>query len=173
MVAPRTSFNRRVSAHRRFVFGQLGLDEIKGVKNEFGCTVKMWWCRSALARFAAGCSRTPTTSSPCASPCGLLACGETDLPPGDGRPGRATWNLFISNVPGPPVPLYCAGARLVANYPVSVITDGMGLNITVMSHCGRMDFRIIADRDQMPDVNKLMGWLGEALEELGTHATTK
>ena len=43
---------------------------------------------------------------------------------------------MISNVPGPQFPLYCAGARLEANYPVSVITDGMGLNITVMSYCG-------------------------------------
>jgi len=49
------------------------------------------------------------------------------------------------------------GARLVANYPVSVITDGMGLNITVMSYNGKMDFGIIADRDQMPDLQKLIG----------------
>ena len=46
------------------------------------------------------------------------------------RPGRPTWNLVVSNVPGSQFPLYCAGARLEANYPVSVITDGMGLNIT-------------------------------------------
>src|SRR3954471_1134754 len=82
------------------------------------------------------------------------------------RPGRPTWNLVISNVPGPQFPLYCAGARLVANYPVSVITDGLGLNITVMSYCGSLDFGIIADREQMPDVGKLMGWLGESLAEL-------
>jgi diacylglycerol O-acyltransferase len=82
------------------------------------------------------------------------------------RPGRPTWNLVISNVPGPQFPLYMAGARLEANYPVSVITDGMGLNITVMSYMGHMDFGIIADRDQMPDVEVLMGYLREELEAL-------
>jgi hypothetical protein len=76
-----------------------------------------------------------------------------------GGVGRPTWNLVISNVPGPQFPLYCAGARLVANYPVSVITDGMGLNITVMSYDGHMDFGLIADRDQMPDLPKLMDWI--------------
>lgn len=80
--------------------------------------------------------------------------------------GRPNWNLVVSNVPGPQFPLYCAGAKLVANYPVSVITDGMGLNITVMSYCGQMDFGIVADRDQMPDLWKMMDWLEESLEEL-------
>ena len=80
--------------------------------------------------------------------------------------GRPTWNLVISNVPGSQTPLYCAGARVVANYPVSVITDGMGLNITVMSYCGRMDFGIVSDRDQMPDVQCLIDWLAEELDEL-------
>jgi WS/DGAT/MGAT family acyltransferase len=80
--------------------------------------------------------------------------------------GRPTWNLVISNVPGPQFPLYLAGARLLANYPVSVITDGMGLNITVMSYDGHMDFGIVADRDQMPDVWCLIDWISESLEEL-------
>ena len=73
---------------------------------------------------------------------------------------------MISNVPGPQFPLYMAGARLEANYPVSVITDGMGLNITVMSYMGHMDFGIVADRDQMPDVDVLMDYLREELEAL-------
>ena len=73
---------------------------------------------------------------------------------------------MISNVPGPQFPLYLAGARLVANYPISVITDGMGLNITVMSYCGHLDFGLIADRNQMPDVNLLMGWLRAELDLL-------
>jgi len=80
--------------------------------------------------------------------------------------GRPPWNLVISNVPGPQFPLYLAGARLVANYPISVITDGMGLNITVMSYCGHLDFGLIADRNQMPDVNLLMGWLRAELDLL-------
>ena len=52
---------------------------------------------------------------------------------------------------------YCAGARLDANYPVSVITDGMGVNITVMSYCGSVDVGIVADRGQVPDVNQVPG----------------
>jgi diacylglycerol O-acyltransferase len=82
------------------------------------------------------------------------------------RPGRPTWNLVISNVPGPQFPLYLAGAKLEANYPVSVITDGMGLNITVMSYMGSLDFGIVADRDQMPDLERLIEWLGDELVKL-------
>ncbi|MCW2991898.1 MAG: conserved hypothetical rane protein, partial [Solirubrobacterales bacterium] len=82
------------------------------------------------------------------------------------RVAAPTWNLVISNVPGPQIPLYCAGAELVANYPVSVITDGMGLNITVMSYRGNLDIGIVADREQMPDVKKLIGWLSDELAAL-------
>jgi diacylglycerol O-acyltransferase len=81
-------------------------------------------------------------------------------------PGRPTWNLVVSNVPGPQFPLYCAGAKLLAHYPVSVITDGMGLNMTVMSYDGHMDFGIVADRDQIPDLSSMMGRLRDSLEEL-------
>jgi diacylglycerol O-acyltransferase len=79
---------------------------------------------------------------------------------------RPTWNFVISNVPGPPFPLYCAGARLEGIYPVSVVTDGMGLNITVMSYCGTMHFGIVADREMMPDLERLIGWLRDELELL-------
>src|SRR5262249_36539227 len=86
---------------------------------------------------------------------------------------KPIWNLVVSNVPGPQIPLYMAGARLVANYPVWVITDGMGLNITVMSYDGHLDFGIVADREQMRDVWKLIGWLRESLHELlPEHAPT-
>lgn len=76
------------------------------------------------------------------------------------------FNLVISNVPGSPVPLYCAGARLLANYPVSAITDGMGLNITVLSYEDRLDFAIVADRELVPDPWPLMASLREELDTL-------
>jgi hypothetical protein len=79
---------------------------------------------------------------------------------------RPNWNFVISNVPGPQFPLYCAGARLEEIYPVSVVTDGMGLNITVMSYLGQLHFGIVADREMMPDVASLIGWLGEELDAL-------
>ena len=48
----------------------------------------------------------------------------------------------------------------------------MGLNITVMSYCGHLDFGIVADREQMPDVWSLIGGLGDALEELRPAGTS-
>src|SRR3954469_18195284 len=76
------------------------------------------------------------------------------------------FNVVISNVPGSPTPLYCAGAELLANYPVSAVTDGMGLNITVLSYQDRLDFAIVADREQVPDAWPLMDALSGALDEL-------
>jgi len=80
--------------------------------------------------------------------------------------GRPTWNVVVSNIPGPQFPLYCGGARLVANYPVSAIADGLGLNITVMSYDGQVDIGIVADRDQVPDVWTLLHGLDLSLTEL-------
>jgi diacylglycerol O-acyltransferase / wax synthase len=76
------------------------------------------------------------------------------------------FNVVISNVPGSPAPLYCAGARLLANYPVSAVTDGMGLNITVLSYEDRLDFAVVADREQVPDAWPFMKALEESLKEL-------
>jgi WS/DGAT/MGAT family acyltransferase len=78
---------------------------------------------------------------------------------------RPALNLVISNVPGPRVPLYCAGARMVANYPYSVITDGVGLNITCMSYQDHVDFGVVVDRDQVDDAWPLMDALHDALAE--------
>jgi diacylglycerol O-acyltransferase len=74
------------------------------------------------------------------------------------------YNLFISNVPGPRVPLYYAGALLLAYYPLSAIADGQGLNITVMSYRDRLCFGLVACRTLVPDLEQLATWLGEELD---------
>jgi diacylglycerol O-acyltransferase / wax synthase len=76
------------------------------------------------------------------------------------------YNVIISNVPGPNVPLYLAGAKLEAYYPVSAITHGQGLNITVMSYCGTMYFGLVACRELMPDLDVLAGYLRSELDEM-------
>ncbi len=78
----------------------------------------------------------------------------------------APFNVVISNVPGPQFPLYGLGAQLVANYPVSAITDGMGLNITVMSYNGSVDFGLVACRELVPDLWDIIDHLRDSLEEL-------
>ncbi|MEP7019790.1 MAG: wax ester/triacylglycerol synthase family O-acyltransferase [Pseudonocardiales bacterium] len=81
------------------------------------------------------------------------------------------FNLFVSNVAGPQVPLYAAGARVTGNYPVSVVSDiGGGINITVMSYDGNLDFGIIVCHDMVPDVWEIARHLRDALSELS--ATT-
>ncbi len=79
---------------------------------------------------------------------------------------RPALNLVISNVPGPPVPLYCAGAKMEGHFPVSVITDGVGLNITVMSYLDSIDFGIVVDRDMVDDAWSFMDSMSQALDEL-------
>jgi diacylglycerol O-acyltransferase len=82
-----------------------------------------------------------------------------------------TSNLMVSNVPGPQIPLYVRGARILAYYPVSVISDVTGgLNITVFSYNGNIDVGIIACPDMVPDVWKMIDYMGEALDELKTLA---
>jgi diacylglycerol O-acyltransferase / wax synthase len=234
LTPPRTSFNGRVSAHRRYAFGQLTLEDVKEIKSHYGCTVNdvvVAICAGAVRRWLIehdqlpdeplvvqvpvsvrreheqgtygnrillmtaplhteiedAAKRLQTTHESLiemkerhrALPAELLQDANQFIPPalfaraarltfslGASRASRPAWNLVISNVPGPQLPLYMAGARLEAHYPISVITDGMGLNITVMSYCGHLDFGIVADREQMPDVWSLIGWLGDALEEL-------
>ena len=75
---------------------------------------------------------------------------------------------MISNVPGPAHPLYSAGARLMHFYPVSALIDGQGLNMTVQSYDGNLDFGFIADRELVPDVWLLTELLHESMAELLT-----
>jgi len=80
------------------------------------------------------------------------------------------FNLVISNVPGPDVPVYLGGAKLVAHYPVSVLTDGLGLNITVVGYLGQLHFGLTGCRELVPDIDVLAGYLTDELALLLTAA---
>jgi diacylglycerol O-acyltransferase len=79
-------------------------------------------------------------------------------------------NLVISNVPGPQVPLYLAGARVLTNCPTSIVVHGLALNITVQSFDAGMDFGLMADGAALPDVKALALAVDVALDELRTLA---
>jgi diacylglycerol O-acyltransferase len=80
--------------------------------------------------------------------------------------GRPPVNLVISNIPGPREPLYLAGAELQAAFPLSVLVDGVGLNITVLSYQDHIDVGIVADRDQIDDTSALMEGIAHELDAL-------
>jgi len=75
-------------------------------------------------------------------------------------------NVLVSDVPGPPVPLYFAGARLDSIFPLGPIFDGVGLNITAISSTHTLDVGLVACPDQLPDLWDLASALRPALEEL-------
>lgn len=77
-------------------------------------------------------------------------------------------NLVISNVPGAPVPLYLARARVRANYPVSIVTHGLALNITVQTYAAQLDIGIVCDRDAVRNPAALVRAIERATNALLT-----
>ncbi len=76
------------------------------------------------------------------------------------------FNVTISNVPGPNFPLYGAGARMVAMYPLGPVVEGVGLNITVMSYMGKMFFGILGCKELVPSMEVLVQGIQDSLAEL-------
>jgi len=79
---------------------------------------------------------------------------------------RPTFNVTVSNVPGPQEQLYWNGAPLEGMYPLSIVTHGQALNITVTSCFDSLDFGIVACRRSVPSAQRLIDHLDEALVEL-------
>ena len=77
----------------------------------------------------------------------------------------AVSNLAISNVPGPQVPLYLAGARMITFHPLSIIMHGMALNITIQTYAGHVDFGLVAGREAVPQLQSLADALELAFKE--------
>jgi WS/DGAT/MGAT family acyltransferase len=75
-------------------------------------------------------------------------------------------NLVISNVPGPPIPLYFNGAKLKVLHPLGPVMDGAGLNVTVLSNMDTIGFGFIACKELMPELWDLCDAVPGAVEEL-------
>ena len=85
-----------------------------------------------------------------------------------GLGGRAPvpFSVGISNVPGPPEPLYFNGSRLDALFPLSLLLHGNALNITCVSYAGTLNFGFTGARDTLPHLQRLAIYMGEAVEEI-------
>jgi len=79
---------------------------------------------------------------------------------------KRIFNLVVTNVPGPQVPLYAAGARMLETYPVVPLADGQGLAVGITSYDGGLFYGFNADRDALPDVDVLAATVDEAFDEL-------
>lgn len=75
-------------------------------------------------------------------------------------------NLVVSNFPGPTAPLYLAGARLLTWWPLSIVEHGLGLNVTVQSYAGSLDFGVVAARSALGDPAAFVAAMREAFAEL-------
>jgi diacylglycerol O-acyltransferase len=76
------------------------------------------------------------------------------------------FNLVISNVPGPHEQMYCGGARLDGNYPLSIALDGLAVNITLVSNAENLDFGVVGCRRSVPHLQRLLAHLESSLKDL-------
>jgi WS/DGAT/MGAT family acyltransferase len=106
---------------------------------------------------------TPAVAAQASRMVASLRVADRDHPP---------FNLTISNVVGPPEPLYTAGAALKALIPALPVSEGIGLSITVVSYCDRLDFCLVSCRELVPDLDSLAEDLVAAFSELRAKPTT-
>jgi WS/DGAT/MGAT family acyltransferase len=236
--APRTPFNGTITAHRRWAYTTLPLEEVKRVKNHFGVTVNdvvLELCASVLRRWLIEHDALPSEPLLAMCPVSIRTGQETDKysnrvsgivvnlatqladpverlrainratvvakdqfkavpasalqdftqfsPPALAamasrmlaRSGIADQvnppvNVTISNVPGPRHPLYLGDSMMKHSYPVSIVTDGMGLNMTCVSYMEHLDFGLISCREMIPDLWQMTDNLHDALAELSEAA---
>lgn len=234
---PRTMFTGSLSPYRSVAFGKAPLEDLKVVKNVYGCKlndVVLATCSLALRNYLADHGEAPDKPLLIMCPVSTHGQGPTEgtnqvssmavrLPvqledPVDqlleifedtkvakemqsalgaemlsditqfappvlfnqamrlyARSGLAdrhvpVQNGVISNVPGPPIPMWVAGAPVIAVYPLGPLIEGAGINITVISNMGRMDIGIVADRVQAPDIWRLAEHWEEAVATLRKRA---
>src|SRR4029077_1248793 len=65
------------------------------------------------------------------------------------------FNLVVTNVPGPQIPMYLRGARMVEAFPVAFLYQGQLVSIAIFSYLGMLNFGYLSDAHSMPDVDVL------------------
>ncbi|SRR5580765_1432623 len=233
LIAPTTPLNTQITAHRKFAFISLPLDEVKTVKNAFGVSVNdvvMAMCAGALRRWLIARNALPAgplvamvpvsirdesgkgamgnkvsamlavlpthiedpaerlivasqatkvaKAQQAVIPQGLVDDISDFAPPAlTARAARVVlsssilsrlppFNVVVSNVPGPNVPVYMGGAKLLAHYPLSVVLDGQGMNFTLIGYLGQLHFGLVAAREVMPDIDDVAKSLRLELDDL-------
>jgi hypothetical protein len=96
----------------------------------------------------------------------LLAPSALSVVPGFAAATPPPFNVCISNVPGVRHPLHLNGARLTGNYPMSIVTDGQALNITLATSADSLDFGLVGCRRSIPHLQRLLGHLEDSLTGL-------
>jgi WS/DGAT/MGAT family acyltransferase len=76
------------------------------------------------------------------------------------------FNVILSNIMGPPIPLYVGGARVEAVFPMGPVAEGMGLNVTVLSNMGRLDIGVQTCTEVVPDPWEITRAFSQAVGEL-------
>jgi hypothetical protein len=76
------------------------------------------------------------------------------------------FNLIVTNIPGPQMPLYVLGRQLQDLFPVAFLPEDHGLAIAIMSYNGGLDYGLLGDYDAMPDINLVAESIDAALAEL-------
>jgi WS/DGAT/MGAT family acyltransferase len=79
---------------------------------------------------------------------------------------RPPFNVMVSGIKGPDFPLFCAGSRVEAMYPVGPVAEGVGLNVTIFSYLDQLQFGLLACRKLLPELDDLAVLIDDALGEL-------
>jgi diacylglycerol O-acyltransferase / wax synthase len=81
-------------------------------------------------------------------------------------PRQRFMNAYVANVPGPPIPLYLAGAQLVEFFPIVPITANVSIGVGAFSFAGQFNLTVVADRDLCPDLGVFVAGVKRSVEAL-------
>ena len=81
-------------------------------------------------------------------------------------PRQRFMNSYVANVPGPPIPLFFGGARLLELFPIVPITANVSIGVGALSYAGQFNLTVVADRDLCPDIEVFVAGVQRSLEAL-------